>query len=89
MAKTNIRLSVEFECALTLCKKKNLNLFNRLKAQMLKIIREPNIGKPLRHALKNRRRSHVGSFVLIYEYYNNESRFLDFDHHDKIYKKFR
>lgn len=63
------------------------NFIRRIESQVDKILREPAMGKPLRYTLKNRRRIHVGSFVLVYEFYNGELRFLDFDHHDKIYKK--
>lgn len=80
--------SQKFEKVITKLKKKNLTFFNQLVSQMEKAVRIPNIGKPLRYTLKNRRRLHVGSFVLVYEFYNGELRFIDFDHHDKIYKKY-
>ena len=75
------------ERVLRRCKSEDYGLFAGVQRQIEKIIREPQIGKPLRYALKNRRRVHVGSFVLVYEFSGNELRFLDFDHHDKIYKK--
>ena len=78
----------EFKDASSKLKKKNSETFERLLAQVEKIIREPEFGKPLRYSLRNRRRLRIGSFVLIYEFYNNEIRFLDFDHHDRIYKKY-
>lgn len=65
--------SREAENSLRSCKNNNSELFKRVEKQIIKIIHEPNIG----------------SFVLIYELYQNELRFIDFDHHDKIYKKFR
>lgn len=79
--------SDRMERALRHCKKKDRVLFAEIQKQIEKILREPQIGKPLRYTLKNRRRVHVGSFVLVYEFHKNELRFLDFDHHDKIYKK--
>lgn len=66
---------------------RNDKFIKRIEGQVDKILREPAVGKPLRYTLKNRRRVHVGSFVLVYEFYNGELRFLDFDHHDKVYKK--
>lgn len=81
--------SPEAEDALRRCKKKDPALFARTESQILKILREPSTGKPLRYTLKNRRRIHVGSFVLVYEFHHGELRFIDFDHHDRIYKKFR
>ena len=76
-----------FEDILTKLKKKNRTLFRIIVSQIEKIIREPEIGKSLRHAMKSRRRLHVGSFVLVYEFHNDELRFVDFDHHDRIYKR--
>ena len=73
--------------ALTIYKRKDQRLFQDIENRIEKIIREPTVGKPLRYTLKNRRRVHVGSFVLVYEFYEGELRFIDFDHHDKIYKK--
>ncbi len=55
--------------------------------QIIKIITNPFCGKPLRNVLKNIRRVRIDSYVLLYEINQNEVRFLDFDHHDKIYKK--
>lgn len=73
--------------ALATYKRKDKRLFQDIENRIEKIVREPTIGKPLRYTLKNRRRVHVGSFVLVYEFYQGELRFIDFDHHDKIYKK--
>ena len=79
--------SSEIERILTRLKKKDGVLFREIENHIAKIIHEPLVGKPLRYAMKNRRRVHVGSFVLVYELHNSELRFLDFDHHDRIYKK--
>ena len=79
--------SEKFERVLLKFAKKDHKLFTEISAQINKILREPTLGKPLRHVLKNRRRLHVGSFVFVYEFHNNELRFIDFNHHDKIYKK--
>lgn len=62
-------------------------LHERIENQLIKIKREPHLGKPLRYALKNRRRLHVGSFVMLYEVVGNEIKVTEFDHHDKIYKR--
>jgi len=47
------------------------------------------LGKPLRNTLRNYRRVHVDPFVLLYEIRMLEVRLMDFDHHDKIYKKYK
>ena len=78
--------SLQFERIIKKCKKNDRKLFGQLTYEMEKIVGDPTIGKPLRYTLKNRRRVHVGSFVLVYEFHNNELRFIDFDHHDHIYK---
>ena len=77
----------KFEWALYYWKKKDSRMFQNLVSQIDKIIREPEVGKPLRHVLKSRRRVHVDSFVLVYEFHNDQLRFIDFDHHDRIYRK--
>ena len=79
--------SDRMERVLRRCKSNDRGLFAEVQRQVEKIIRKPQVGKPLRHTLKNRRRVHVGSFVLVCEFHEGELRFLDFDHHDKIYKK--
>jgi len=77
----------KFERAMRYWKKKDGRIFQSIVNQIEKIIREPEIGKPLRHALKSRRRLHVGSFVLVYEFHYDGLRFIDFDRHNRIYKK--
>ena len=81
--------SSEVENALKKLKSRNKDFFDRIGNQIIKILREPNIGKPLRYTLRNRRRVHIGSFVLIYEFHQGELRFIDFDHHARIYKNVR
>lgn len=77
-----------FDRSLRILKRKKPSLFKKVSAQIEKIIRAPVLGKPLRNVLRNYRRVHVGSFVVIYEIKDTEIRFLDFDHHDRIYKKY-
>ncbi|MCZ7381354.1 MAG: type II toxin-antitoxin system RelE/ParE family toxin [Candidatus Methanoperedens sp.] len=54
----------------------------------MQIAKNPAIGKPLRNVLKGKRRVHLGTFVLIYEIYENENKvvFLEIAHHDEAYK---
>lgn len=77
-----------FDSTIRALKKKKPSLFNKVSAQIEKVIHAPILGKPLRNVLRNYRRVHVGSFVIIYEIKDMEIRFLDFDHHDRIYKKY-
>ena len=72
-------------------------LFKRDRKQYEAIIRkieeieiQPYHYKPLRHDLKQLRRVHIAkSFVLVYKIYEGAKsiRLMDYDHHDKIYKK--
>jgi len=84
-----IILAPSFEKTLKRIKKKNPTIANGLEKQIIKLCDYPDTGKPLRNILKNKRRIHIGSFVLIYEIYKRQIFLLDFDHHDKIYKKHR
>ena len=44
--------------------------------------------KNLRYGLKDKKRVHVGNFVLVFKLVKEENKiiFLDFDHHDNIYR---
>lgn len=78
-----------FERILKSIKRKKPSLFQDLVKQLKKISREPYLGKPLKNILRNRRRIHVGSFVLLYEIYQDKLYLLDFDHHDRVYDKYK
>ncbi len=83
-----LTFSLNFERVIRHLKKKKPDLVRELTAHFAKLVREPEIGKPLRHTLRNYRRVHVkGSFVLLYEIRAREVRLIDFDHHDRVYKK--
>ncbi|MBI4154874.1 hypothetical protein HY498_02195 [Candidatus Woesearchaeota archaeon] len=43
----------------------------------------------LRYSLKDEKRVHIGHFVLTFKFFKEENKieFLDFDHHDNIYKR--
>jgi YafQ family addiction module toxin component len=82
-------LSPRFDQVLKSLKRKSPDILVALDSGVEKILREPFLGKPLRNTLRNYRRIHVaGSFVLLYEIQDNQVRLLDFDHHDRIYKKY-
>ena len=79
--------SVEFKKILEKMSKKDKPGLKKVENQVYKIISNPLIGKPLRNIIKNYRRVHVGSFVLVYKIENEEIVFMDYDHHDRVYKK--
>ena len=45
--------------------------------------------KNLRHDMKDKKRVHLGHFVLVFRLIKTENKIIfdDFDHHDSIYKK--
>ena len=54
-----------------------------------KILKNPLLGKPLRHSMRKYRRIHIeGSFVLLFEIQDLQVTLVDFDHHDRIYEKY-
>lgn len=88
LARYTLALEPEVERIFKSLKRKNPDIFREIEAGIMKILRNPELGKPLRNILRNRRRTHIaGSFVLLYEIIGAEVRLLDFDHHNKIYKK--
>ena len=70
--------------------KKDMVLYKQVKNKINEIINRLDIDhyKNLRHDLKEYKRAHIGSFVLIFKYdkRNDFVYFTDFDHHDNIYK---
>ncbi len=88
MADYTIVVSPNLEPILNKLKKRKPDLYLELSKQMLKIAREPYFGKPMRNVLSGSRRIQIGSSVLLYAIKNSEVHLLDFDHHDKIYKKY-
>jgi len=82
-------LSATYKHALKKLKSNNTVLLKSIETGVTKILREPELGKPLRYTLRNYRRIHIaGSFVLLYEIRALEVHLVDFDHHDRIYKKY-
>ena len=73
--------------------KKDPESYKALKRKIRQIVdSDPDSYKPLRYGMKNLKRVHIrSSFVLIFNYdkKNETVEFLDYNHHDKIYLKFR
>ncbi len=72
-------------------KKKDSENYKALKNKIIEIVNSDyEHYKPLKYDMKNLRSVHVKkSFVLVFEYHKSQEmiRFLDYDHHDKIYFK--
>jgi mRNA-degrading endonuclease RelE of RelBE toxin-antitoxin system len=69
--------------------RKNFKLIKRFKNKLIEITKNPHHYKPLRNVLKNHRRTHIGSFVLIFEVNENEKLITlhSLKHHDKSYNQ--
>lgn len=80
--------SIEFRKILEKMARKDKLGLKKIETQIYKIVSNPIIGKPLRNVLRNYRRVHIESFVLIYKIENFEITFIDYDHHDRVYKKY-
>ena len=87
--KYSLALAGQYKNVLKKLRRKNSPLVLEIERSVGQILRYPEFGKPLRHSLRNYRRIHIeGSFVLLYEIHGSVVRLLDFDHHDRIYKKY-
>ncbi len=84
-----VEYSKELTRKLEKLQKKDKTIFEAIIRRIKEIRGQPEHYKPLSHDLKGYRRVHVmKSFVLIFriDYNQNKLIFIDFDHHDKIYK---
>lgn len=84
-------LLVEKECKGKLAKagKKNREFKKAVENKTRQILEDPYRFKPLRAPLQNKRRVHIlKSFVLVFDVIEKGKtvRFLDIDHHDKVYR---
>lgn len=70
----------------TIKKIKEVALKNRIKYLIVKIINNPEIGKPLRYNLKGERTVYLKPYRIIYSYNNNLITFLIFEHRDNVYE---
>ncbi|RJQ39870.1 MAG: type II toxin-antitoxin system RelE/ParE family toxin [Nitrospiraceae bacterium] len=78
----------ELEKSLRKLAKRDNQLYEAATKKILQIAENPVIGKPLRNVLKGKKRVHIGHFVLIFSVDDKERKvtFLEFDHHDNVYK---
>ena len=70
--------------------KKDKNSYEAVMKKIEEVISSPNVEhyKNLRYDMKESKRVHIGHFVLVFKFIKSENKiiFVDFDHHDKIYK---
>jgi len=71
--------------------KKDKSAYGQVLKKIEEIINSPDVEhyKNLRYDMKEYKRVHIGSFVLVFKFdkASNLIKFEDFDHHDVIYKK--
>ena len=90
MMEYRFEIKPKLEKKLKKIEKKDPVMFKAAREKIKEIIKKPHHYKPLRYDLKGLRRVHLEkSFVLVFEIDEAEKivRFLDFGHHDEIYKK--
>ena len=87
----NYKIDPDLERILSKLKKKDKAAFEQVLKKIEEIINsDPAHYKNLKYDLKDIKRVHIkGSFVLIFKYdrFQQIIYFLDYDHHDNIYKK--
>ena len=78
-----LKFSDEFDKLLK--KIKDNHIRGRLYKQILKIVENPAIGKPMRYSRKGEREVYLDSFRLYYKLYEVEGvlRFVEFSHKDE------
>jgi len=69
----------------TIKKLKDSSLKDHIKSQIIKIVKSPEKGKPLRYNLKGERTVYVKPYRIIYSYNNDIITFLAFEHRDDVY----
>ena len=67
-------------------KRKDKSLLSRLDKKIDEILKNPEHYKPLRRRHKNKRRVHVGPFVISFRIVGNIVMFCSFKHHDDAYR---
>lgn len=87
----NYRLSKNLERILDKLFKKDISTYEQIMKKINEVINSPDIEhyKNLKYNLKDKKRVHIGHFVLVFKFNKTENliEFDDFDHHDLIYKK--
>ncbi len=68
-------------------KVKNKSAKAKIKKQIIKIIKNPDIGKPLRFRLKGERTIYVKPYRMIYTVIKDKLYLLRFEHREKVYER--
>jgi len=78
-------LTVEYSDDLlrTIRKIKDVTVKEKIKNQITKIIKHPEIGKPMRYARKDTRELYIGSFRFAYSYSKDKKKIILLDLYHK------
>ena len=70
-------------------RKQDPQMYERVKKKIVEILEYPQHYKPLGNLLKNYRRAHIGSFVIVFRIIEDQKivRFVAYAHHDDIYEQ--
>jgi YafQ family addiction module toxin component len=86
----NFDVSENLEKILNKLSKKDKDLYNQILKKIYEVVHSEDVEhyKNLRYNMQDSKRAHIGHFVLIFQYKEEEGVILfdDFDHHDNIYK---
>jgi len=87
----NYRTSKNLDRVLEKLLKKDKATYEQIISKIREIINSSDVEhyKNLRYDLKDKKRVHIGHFVLVFKFNKTENliEFDDFEHHDIIYKK--
>ena len=71
--------------------KKDRTIYEQVLKKIEEVINTKDIEhyKNLRYDMKDKKRAHIGHFVLVFRFIKLENKIIfdDFDHHDNVYKK--
>ncbi len=66
-------------------REKDSGQYRHVQKKVEQILKNPDHFKPLSGDMHGARRVHIGDYVLIYYFENNQIIIQDYDHHDRVY----
>jgi len=87
----NYEVVPSLQKVLKILSRRDASTYERVLKKIEEVINSPAVEhyKNLRYDLKDKKRVQIGHFVLVFSFIEEENKikFLDFGHHDNIYKK--
>ena len=80
--------TLTFRAKMKKLRKKDWPRFESVRRKMDEILADPHHYKPMGNVMAGERRVHIDPFVFTFDIDDTRQvvRFIDFDHHDKIYR---